>query len=161
MGNHTMFVIGAAVIFFTAVLSLNRALVSNYNLITKNTMLLTSTSIAQEIIEEAQGKLFDESLSTDASPDIPVCFTAPESLGTESGESYPLFDDVDDYNELIKIVNTLSGKCSLSVKVGYVDSLNINQWINEKGFYKKMEVNVSNDANPHDVKLELLFCYFK
>ena len=156
-----LFVIGAGVIFFTAVLSMNRALVSNYKLITENSMLLTSTSIAQEIIEEAQGKLFDESLSTSSTLDIPVCFTAPDSLGTEPGESYPVFDDIDDYNGLTRVINTISGVCSLSVKVGYVDSLNINQWDNNKGFYKKMEVNVSSNGISHNVSLKLLFCYFK
>jgi len=161
MGNHMMFVIGAGVIFFTAVLSINSTLLHNYGLISESGILLTTSSIGQEIIEEAQGKLFDEILSVDPSPELPGYFTAPDSLGNENGEAYPLFDDIDDYNGFTKIVTTPSGNCSLVVKVGYVDSINIDQWVSQKGFYKKIEVNVFNDVVPNAVILSHLFCFRK
>lgn len=148
-------------IFFTAVLSINRAILRNCEVITESGILLTSAAIGEEIIEEANGKLFDESLSQPPSVEFPDCFTAPESLGTESGEAYPSFDDIDDYNDFTKIVNTPSGNCSLVVKVGYVDSVNIDQWVNEKGFYKKMEVEVYNNFIPNPFKFHYLFCYYK
>ena len=161
MGNHLMFVIGAGVIFFMAVLSINRTILKNYEVITESGMLLTSSGIGEEIVEEANGKLFDEALSMPALIDFPNCFTAPDSLGNESGETYPTFDDIDDYNDFTKIVNTPSGNCSLVVKVGYVDSVNIEQWVDEKGFYKKMEVKVYNNYIPNPVKFYHLFCYHK
>jgi len=162
MGYHIMYVIGASVIFFSSVLTLNRAVLGNFHTITESSMILTSTSIGQEIIEEAQGKLYDEVLSDSESfYDIPVCFTADDSLGPEGGEYYPLFDDIDDYNGLTRLVSTPSGACSVAVKVGYVDSLNINQWVTGKGFYKRMEVSVYTDVNPYSIKLHYLFCYYK
>lgn len=112
MGNHMLYVIGASVIFFTSVITLNRTMLDNYYTITESSMLLTSASIGQGIIEEAQGKTYDESLINVSTPDIPICFTASDSLGTESGEHYPAFDDVDDYNGLVKLDTTKSGICS-------------------------------------------------
>ena len=161
MGNHLMLVIGAGVIFYTAVLSINRTMLRNSEVITESGVLLTASTIGEEIIEEAQGKLFDEALSLPFSADLPDCFTAPDSLGTEDNEDYPSFDDVDDYNNLIKVVSTPVGNCSLVVKVGYVDSVNVDEWVQEKSFYKKMEVEVYNNFIPEPVKLSYLFCYHK
>ena len=161
MGSHMLYVIGAGVIFFTSVITLNRTMLNNFNTISESSILLTSASIGQSIIEEAQGKLFDESLYGESVPDIPACFTADGLLGTENGESYPMFNDIDDYNGLVRLISTLSGVCSTVVRVGYVDSTDVNQWISSKGFYKKMEVAVYTNALPQPVKLQYLFCYNK
>jgi hypothetical protein len=161
MGNNMLSVICAGVILFTAILSINRAILHNYNAISESGMLIISSSIGQEIIEEANGKFFDEVLSVNPSSDLPNNFTAPDSLGKEYGENYPVFDDIDDYNGLTKIISTSSGKCSIAVKVGYVDSTNVEQWVNQKGFYKKMEINVFNEVMPNPIKFSYLFCFRK
>lgn len=161
MGNHMLYVIGAGVIFFTSVLTLNNTMLNNYNTITESNILLTAASVGQGIIEEAQGKLYDGGLLGATLPDVPICFTAAESLGTEGSESYPLFNDVDDYNGLVRSIETETVRCSVVVKVGYVDSNDVNQWINNKGFYKKMEVAVHANGLEHHVTLDYLFCYHK
>lgn len=161
MGNHTLYAIGAGVIFFISVLTLNRTMLHNFNTITESSMLLTSASIGQGIIEEAQGILFDEGIIGTSVPDVPVCFTASESLGTEGSESYPLFNDIDDYNGFVRVDSTQAGICSTVVAVGYVDSTNIDQWVSNKGFYKKMEVAIYTDVLPQPIKLHYLFCYKK
>jgi hypothetical protein len=72
--------------------------------------------------------------------------TQPGQLGPETGEIYPFFDDVDDYNNLSVIDSTIIPNVPLTVNcsVTYIDQYNPGQSINNKSYVKKLRVTVSS-----------------
>jgi len=71
---------------------------------------------AQQLMEEVKSKRYDENLN-------PPPLTDPGNLGADSGEVYPNFDDVDDFDNYSDTVNNYNR----SVDVRYV-YLNGNNW---------------------------------
>lgn len=90
---------------------------------------ITSISLAESYLEDAIGKEYDEkTLPPNDPPTVTASTcTAPGSLGPESGEAYPYFDDFDDFNNLDRVdtLRDLSGKIITAIfrvrcKVEYV-----------------------------------------
>ena len=113
-----------------------------------NESLITSTGIAQTVIEELSMRNFDELTITNV-------FDTPDSLtlaaylgvdGSENKDSLNDFDDVDDFNgyERIDSLDRL-GNFRISVAVSYVGYENPDSAVNVRTFYKMATVSVGND----------------
>jgi len=106
---------------------------------------ITGTSLGTSVIEEATGLAFDEKSDT-VGISTPSSFTAATSLGPESGEVYPHFDDFDDFNHLHK-VDSLVGSAvfTTDVTVQYVNiSGNTITASSSQTYNKQMIVKVSS-----------------
>ena len=128
----------------------------------QNELEYEAISLGQQIIEEAKTRQFDVNIST---PPFPGSFTPFRALGHLPSESYPHFNDVDDYKEadqgnpLIINKNTARASYQIEVDVYYVDESNIDQLVNIETFHKKMTVTVKSDYISNPVVLSHVFSF--
>ena len=106
---------------------------------------MNAMSAADNIIMEAWSRKFDEAVLVTVPSDLPDDFTAYSSLGPETGETYPNFDDIDDYDGLSIADTTSTGFVfNIAVTVGYVDTSDLNTYDNDEQFYKRMDVTITS-----------------
>lgn len=154
MDNSQMFlVLGAVVLLAILVLNVNRTILSSTDNSLQAQAITTTTSVAQQTVDLIRSKSFDEStvgaVVTDSND-----FTAPASLGYESGESINSYDDVDDYKNYSSIVSTPRlGDVSVSVKVGYVNSNLPDVLVSTRTRMKRVEVKAKSIYLPDTLKL--------
>jgi hypothetical protein len=106
--------------------------------------IVTATAVGQQLMDEVSSKEFDENTINNFIREISG-FTAADSLSPESGESYPFFDDVDDFNGFSRVDSTSRlGNFSSSVVVNYVDPVNPDVTQNTRTKMKKITINVTS-----------------
>jgi len=154
--SELLLVIGAIVIFGLISLSVNRHILVNSDAVYGQQAELYAVSVAQRYIEEAKMKAFDEN-SINNSVGAPSSFTNP---GKNGGETYPNFDDVDDFDGFSppptsEFIN------SINIAVGYVTDANLDSVVSTKTYYKKMTVTVQSDYLNHPVEANYVFAYQK
>ena len=156
--GQTILSIGALILLGTTVLSTNRASLQHGAIITQTEVGIYAVSLAQAKIEEASGKAFDEYSAPNATGDgdvitsVSLC-TASGSLGKESGETYPNFDDVDDYNYYSgtnPYVLYVPGVDTFHIQttVFYVDTAAPDTKVSTQTWHKKLTVKVWPNASP-------------
>ena len=158
--GETILVIGGMVLLTLFALSLNSSITHNHVVLYQSEQILDAFAVAQKFIEQAEALRFDE----DKSATIPSSFTYAGSLGPDSGEQYPSFDDVDDFDGFTQS-DTLSGNIhyTVSVSVDYVTLGNPDTPTSSRTYFKKMLVTVSSPAlteiPSRAINLKKLFCY--
>ena len=154
MDNSQMFlVLGAVVLLAILVLNVNRTILSSSDNSLQAQAITTTTSVAQRTIDLIKSKSFDESTVNTAVTDIND-FTAPASLGYESGETANTYDDVDDYkNYSTTIVTPRLGNVSVLVKVGYVNTNQPDVLVSTKTRMKRIEVKTVSIYLPDTLRL--------
>jgi hypothetical protein len=159
--GQMLLVLGAMVLLSSLILSANRSVLENTDMVAQGGYRLAATSLGRAMIEEARTKEFDEKVVGTPPTSLPLGFTAHGTLGPDSGESDPDFDDVDDFHGLDRDLTTAdSVGYRLSVQVGYVDTADPNTVISSRTFYKKMDVTVSSDYFSGDTVLTYIFSYW-
>lgn len=156
---ETFLVLGALVIFSMAALYLNDLKFDNDRRVMETEFKTTAIGIAQQYIEEAQSLKFDEAVTGSIPSSLPDAFTNFASLGPEAGESYPQFDDVDDYNGYSAGVNTPRATYTVNIVVSYADSVTISPGYTLRSFLKIMTVKVSSIFFADTVKLDYLYSF--
>lgn len=138
----------------------------NNNFLTTNDVLLDSkfgvlaVSLATSMIEEAKGKPFDLATTENSITDKNL-LTNAASLGPAYGETYPNYNDFDDFNGLVKIDSTLpSAVFKIMCKVNYVNPSNPSGSINSTSWHKKITVNVTSKSMTDTVSMESIYSYF-
>ncbi|MBN1350191.1 hypothetical protein JXJ21_12325 [candidate division KSB1 bacterium] len=157
MGMREMILVLGAIYFFSMTsLSINRFCVSNTETLIQNEFEYQAVSIAQRLIEEVKTRQFDADLSFP-----PSSFDSPYSMGHSNIESYPNFNDVDDYNNLNVNINTALGAFNVTVQVCYVAENDPDTRVYVKTFYKRMTVTVNNNYMSHPITLKHVFAYYE
>lgn len=104
--GQMILVLGALLLFSLTLPSMNQSLLYNDRTLIATSAEIAAMSLAQKILAEAGTKAFDEVCLTtyvqNASQLTPIA-----SLGKETGEDYPNFDDLDDYHNVV-IVDSLT-----------------------------------------------------
>jgi len=150
--GQMMITIGAIFLLSVIILRVNTNLLIADNIIDKSKINLLAVSAATSFIEEATSKAFDENTMNNSIIDS-TAFSA--TLGKESGEVYPLFDDFDDYNYFqgshkkidsleIAIGDTLIFETTC--KVNYVPFQNPNSISSSQTWSKQMVLKVTSNA---------------
>jgi len=154
MGENQMFlVLGAVVLLALLVLNVNRTILSSTDNTLQTQAITASTSVAQQTIDLIKSKSFDQSTVNTAITDINN-FTAPASLGPESGETANSFNDVDDYKNYSTIVNTPRlGNISALVNVGYVNTNDVDVLVSSRTRMKRIEVKAKSIYLPDTLRL--------
>ncbi|MFQ5601902.1 MAG: hypothetical protein ACE5HS_01385 [bacterium] len=161
MGQRELLLtIGAIVIFALTTLSVNRRNLSNTDAILQRQAEFLAVGVAQRFIEEAKVKAFDENTINGNPISMPSGFTG-SPLGPGEGESYPNFDDVDDFNGLTTTVPTNMGPMSVNVEVQYVHETKLDSVVSTKTFNKKMTVTVDCSYLNKPVALTYIFAFLK
>ncbi len=163
--GQMLLTIGAMILLSTLILRVNNNFATNTNTVYDSKFVILATSVGASVIEEAMGKAFDES-SVNAPISNLASLTAPNSLGAESGEVYPNFDDIDDYNGYTKVDSTMpSAVFDIKCSVVYVNPNTPDVTSGSATWTKKISVIVYADKNSTSlmqdtVRLSSLFSYW-
>jgi hypothetical protein len=173
MGNSFLLMIGALLMLGLFTLTANGLIAENERIADENEYYLTSLSIAQSIIEEAKSKSFDQA-TVSAPLDSLITLTLPGSLGPETGEFVPvpdsltpngylsltLFNDVDDYNGYVRVVNTPRAEgYSVTVHIDYASPTWPDSTLTTSSFCKRMTVTVTSPLVSQAISLQYAFIY--
>lgn len=99
--GQMMLVVGAIALLGVLILNANATVYQASDTMYTSEFGVTSISLATSIVEEAMGKKFDENVASGTSSAVydSSLFTAPGSLGRDSGESYRGAHDLDDFDD--------------------------------------------------------------
>ena len=173
MGTSFLMTIGALLLLGIFTLTANGLIAQNERIAEENEYTLTSLSIAQSIIDEAKSKAFDQT-TLSAPLDSALTLTLPDNLGPEPGESVPspdslsaeeylsrsTFNDVDDYNGYVRVVNTpRASGYTVSVSVMYASPSWPDSNLTTMSFCKRMSVTVTSPHVSQPVSLHYAFIY--
>ncbi len=146
----------------TVILSTNRGIRNNSQVILTTNFGLESVSLATSTIEKAQNLAFDAVTDTDAVNNVTL-LTAPSSLGREDNNPSDL-NDFDDYNNRLEtdtlstgiyFVRTVVYYVSRNTATGTLDSSTTRTWS------KRLDVSVWNKEDPLTVvRMSTVFSYW-
>jgi hypothetical protein len=143
--NNLQSILAIGSIFLLAMVSLsfNSALLQSNTVEIENKVYLTAFSLADDLIEEIKQKAYDE--KTLVFPTVnPTTLTATDDLGKE-GETYPYFDDVDDYNGYSRDADAPRAEAyHITSKVYYVSETDASVTSTSQTFHKRVDVTVSS-----------------
>jgi len=157
--SDLLLVLGAMMIFSLLTVNVNSFLMKNSIIQVNSELNFTAVSLAQNIIDIARTKAFDETTTNGGQPTlIPSGFSA--TLGPESGETYSSYNDFDDYNNYTTQDTTDNGIYTAQVSVNYVTGLNYTQVSNTPTSYKRMVVKISNPSLKDTVRISFIKSYY-
>ncbi len=123
-GGQMMITIGALMLLSIVILRVNTGNLNTHEVLIDSKVQILATSLGNSIIEEAFTKEFDE-YNVMYPAELLSNLTPVNSLGIEGGESYPNFDDMDDFNGLHIFKNIIDAdNYEIQCKVEYVNPAN-------------------------------------
>lgn len=155
--TQTLLTIGAMMILALVALRFNSAMITSQNTDLSNKVYLTAFSLADNVIEEAKVKNFDQTTIN-----FPTTNPATLSsvLGRDGSEVYPDFNDVDDFNGFKDTITAPYFETYyIDCYVHYVTAANQDQISAAQTFYKKLIVTVRSPylTSPDSVSLSYIF----
>ena len=158
--GQMLLTIGAMVLLSTLILRVNNNISSGTNTVYDSKFVILATSLGNSILEEASDKAFDEATTSNSVSSL-TSLTNPVNLDHESGEVYPNFNDVDDYNGFVKIDSTLpSAVFKATCAVDYVLPYSPNITSPTRTWTKRITVTVTSISMPDTVRLSSLYSYW-
>lgn len=164
---QTLLSIGAMMLLTFLILRFNSIQITSSEAAYNAKFGIVANSLANSLIEEAKDKVFDEVVL-----DTTVVISSPSnfstSLGKETGEVYPNFDDFDDYNNLF-VLDTLSLKnpttgaataFEIRSTVNYVNDSTPDANSGSKTYHKRLTVAVYSSAMIDTVKISTVFSFW-
>lgn len=158
MGNvQSLLSFGAVLILALSALNFNEAVLSNSTTEIENKVVLTAFSLADDLIEEIKVRAFDAA-TVDFPTTNPASLTPAGSLGPGGWETYPNFNDIDDFNNYTKTVSAPHAEnYNVSCRVQYVNGDNPDQVVTTQTFYKKVTVTISSPYMKNPISLSFIF----
>ena len=158
--GESLLSVGAMMLLAVMILRVNNTILTTNSVLLETKFGVLATSLATSILEEATGKAFDQKTYDNSLSNVND-LTSPSALGPGNGETYAIFNDVDDYNGFTKVDSTLpSALFYLSTKVEYVSPINPNVAVNYKTWHKKVSVTVTTPSSQDTFKLSTVVSYF-
>jgi hypothetical protein len=170
MGYRELFLVLASVVLLSLLMTqINSNTVQGREVLQQLEYEHIAASIAQQFIEEAKSKKFDALVGM-VNPSDPNNFTPWNSLGKGGWETYPNFNDVDDYHNFSRTiyvngatfdVNATSGiPFNVSIQVHYVSAAKPDSAVSDETYLKRMTVTVSSSYIPSSISTKQVFSYF-
>jgi Flp pilus assembly protein TadG len=166
--GQMLLILGALVLFSLLLPSINQTILYNDRTLIASNAEMAAMSIAQRLLAEAGTKEFDVACITGPVL-MPNQLTSASHLGPASGETYPNFNDLDDFDGL-SIVDSLtfpSVPFTVTAQVDYVNPNNPTVVVGSPTFLKRLQVMVSGaylinpmSEQPVQVNMEQIFAYF-
>ena len=158
--------LGAMTLVALVILQVNTGFVMTSSTLLDNKLNILAISLASSVIEEASGKAFDAKTVANAVSST-TDLTYPGGLGCNVSESYPNFNDFDDYNGLdIMSDNTSSANFKILSEVCYVQPNNPDAVSSTPTWHKKITVYVTSESlqdvegNQDTVMMSSVFSYW-
>ncbi len=153
--GQSMLVLGATILFALISLRFNTAILQDTTLQIQNKVNLTAFSLADDLIEEIKEKAFDQK-TVDFQAIAVDQLTAAYALGHGGSESWPNFNDIDDYNGYSKSVDLPHAEgYTVTSTVNYVDS--DGSVLSTQSFYKKVTITVASKYLNNPVTMSYIF----
>jgi hypothetical protein len=134
--------LGAMLLVSLIILQVNTGFVTTSSTLLDNKINILAISLGSSIIEEASGKAFDEKTITDAASTTSD-LTLASQLGPSFTETYPNFNDFDDFNNLDITNSSLpSAEFNIKCKVSYVSANNPDKAVAIPTWNKKITVYI-------------------
>jgi hypothetical protein len=141
-----MITMGALMLLALVILRVNTGYLNTDSVMLDSKLGVLAVSVATSIIEEAQGKAFDEATDS-VNATVATELTTAAKLGPESGEVYPNFDDFDDFNGYSRIDNTLpAAQFKMHCRVDYIEDTDPDKITNTRTWNKKITVYVTSPS---------------
>jgi len=160
-GIQSLLAIGAVWLFALVTINFNTTVVHNISIEVENKVYLTAFSLADDMIEEIKQKAFDEWTADGKLKVVALSSLAdPNLLKAESGEVWPDFNDIDDYNNYPKTINELPyvEDFKIFTKVRYANPGDFNDTTyTQRSFYKRVDVTVTSKYLQTPVRLNFIF----
>jgi len=154
---QSMLSIGALLIFSLISLRFDSAVLQNVGVEVENKVYLTAFSIADDLLEEIKQRAFDQQTVVFKAI-TPDALTSPDNLGIESGEVWPNFNDIDDYNNYTKPVSLPHAEnYTVTSQVRYVQTNDQDQVSTTQTYFKRVEIFVNSPYLGHELKLAYIF----
>ncbi len=155
-----MIVLGVLVLFSIFILSVHQFILGDKELVYESEEMIEAIALAQGFIEEAEMMRFDE----DSTAMTPTLFTNSGDLGPETGESYPNFDDVDDFNGYQVTEQSMTVPYTISIDVHYVNESSPYSETSTKTYIKEIVVSIASDqftgsSNSQILQFKKMFAY--
>ncbi len=158
--SELFMVLGAIVIFSVAVINVNHGIARNELLMVEAELEYTAVALGQDLIDEARVKAFDEACVSSAPSHIPSGFTSADEFGgANDGETYPQYDDFDDYHGFTRQDTTVHGIYTTTAEVIYVTEDNPETSAGGKTCFKRLNVFVTSPFLSNAVTLSYLKPY--
>ncbi len=162
--GQTLLTIGAIFILGTVILTTNRSLNDTSAVLMHSNIGLEEVSLATSIMEEAEGKAFDQ--NTDSNAVTSTSQLTPASLLGQENNNPNDLDDFDDYNGLnnqgLRETFQLStGTYVVLTRVCYVPSNDPSGPASTtQTWNKRMDIWVWNTLTPDTVKMSTVYSYW-
>lgn len=174
MGLNMLLTIGGVILLSTFVLYANGLLFDNARIASDNEYVITAIALGQSVIDEAKMKAFDENTVT-GTVSSPGGLTnayllgregggevvsIPDTAGVHGAASFATFDDIDDYDGYIRIVNTPRAEnYRIATTVAYASETFPDSAKSVQTYCKKMTVTVTSAFFIQPVRLSYAFTY--
>ncbi len=167
--GQSILTIVAMLLLSILVLRVNNTFLSTGTVISSSKLGMTAISIADSRLAEIKNKAFDDFTAQGNIPDNNYRseLTRPNSLDPETDETYPNFNDVDDYNgfhyaDTVQVANGMRPEIFHdSCSVDYVASDDPNDVSHGVPTYnKRVTVFVSHPLMPDTIKISTVFSYW-
>ena len=163
MGRVEMIIlVGAIAILGRYSLTVNSVLLNSELNILQSGYELNAILICDNLFNQVWLLAYDQNTVLSQAKSIPASFTSANSLGSETGEVYSDFNDIDDYNNYTTTDTTIDGMTyTVSVGVGYVEINDKDTIVPTQTTLKKMTVTVVSDYLRNDISFSRLYPYWK
>jgi len=151
--GQSLLAIGAMMLLTLVSLNFNSSVLQNTTVETENKVYLTAFSLADDLIEEIKQKAFDEK-TIDFQAIAENQLTLP--LGSEAGEVWPNFNDIDDYQNYSKPVSLPHVEdYTVTCQVNYANSSGQNKL--SQSYFKKVTITVTSKYMSSPLYLKFIF----
>lgn len=156
MGGNYLLTAGALGLMGLLILTISNSVLNNEITVTESEVVITGISLCQSLIDEIETKAFDEA---EVNGTVSSTSDLTSSLGAESGEnvstpdtssaqafsSLTVFDDIDDYNNYTRKVDTeIAENYTITCVVEYVNPDNPNNTSGSKTYCKRITVTATS-----------------
>jgi hypothetical protein len=161
MGHREMLLVLVSIVLLSLLTTqINTNIVQGREALQKIEIEHMAASIAQQFIEEAKSKKFDAQVGLVDPSTMPASFTPWNALGHGWWESYPNFNDVDDFHNFNRTIYVNGIGFTVQIQVVYVQDSNPEQAVSTNTYFKKMTVTVSSSYLSNSVTFKHVFSYF-
>jgi hypothetical protein len=165
---QTMMVVAGLAILGILALNANRTMLESNDTQNVSEFGINAVSLATSLVEEANGKMFDQVIADSLTGDLSVPGQLSVTLGKETGEGYRAgtndFNDFDDFNNLFLafrspvdsaivtgadrdiIVPGIRALYYVRTRVQYVSEANLDSAVSFRTWHKRMLVTVTSPA---------------
>lgn len=142
-----LFVLAAMALLSQITLVVNRYVGSNLQSSLSSEATITAAGLAQSMLREVGMKAFDENTLAGLVTD-PDSLTSVGSLGPDPGETFPNFDDLDDFDQYERTVTTPRlGDFRVGAQVWYLEDSDLDNSAASQTFLKRVTVTVDQDPS--------------